>query len=240
VGGEPAPLEVELAAVLSEVARTLMAEGDLDATLDRICSLAVETIKACEFAGISIVSGRQVTSRVTTDDVPRRVDELQAETGEGPCADAIREHEVFRTGRLSDEARWPNFASRAHDETGIQSVMSLRLYDAGDTMGALTLYSSEPDAFDDHDVAVGVIFATHAAVAMSNARRAGDLEAKSASRDVIGIAKGMLMAQSGISDDEAFDLLRKASQRMHVKVRDVAGRIASGQPMDQQEPGPDS
>jgi AmiR/NasT family two-component response regulator len=60
---------------------------------------------------------------------------------------------------------------------------------------------------------------------MSTARREVDLEQKAASREVIGRAMGILMARSGASAEEAFDMLRRASQRMNVKVRDVAEGI---------------
>ena len=46
-----------------------------------------------------------------------------------------------------------------------------------------------------------------------------------ASRAVIEQAKGILMAQRDCSADEAFDMLRRASQRENVKLRDVAQRI---------------
>ncbi len=42
---------------------------------------------------------------------------------------------------------------------------------------------------------------------------------------MIGQAKGILMAEKDISADEAFDILRRASQRMNVKLREVAERI---------------
>jgi AmiR/NasT family two-component response regulator len=52
------------------------------------------------------------------------------------------------------------------------------------------------------------------------------------SRDLIGQAKGILMAREGITADQAFDMLRRASQRLNVKLRDVAGGIVdrSGAP----------
>jgi transcriptional regulator with GAF, ATPase, and Fis domain len=228
-----AAVDMELAETLGEVARALMAEGGLDATLDRVCTLAVETIKACESAGITLFQRGRSSSRLTTDERSSRLDDLQVETGEGPCVDAIRDHEVFRTSRLADEERWPKFAQRAYEETGVQSVLALRLYSGGDTMGALSLYSTEPDAFDDQDVAVGVVFATHASVAMSAARREGQFETKAVNRDAIGIAKGMLMAQSGVTADEAFEMLSHASQRMNVKVRDLAQQMAEGQRLDE-------
>jgi AmiR/NasT family two-component response regulator len=46
-----------------------------------------------------------------------------------------------------------------------------------------------------------------------------------ASRDLIGQAKGILMAREGCSADQAFDMLRRASQRLNQKLRDVAEQI---------------
>ena len=224
--------QVELAETFAEIARALLDEHDVDATLDRICSLAVATVEGCQAAGISISEGKLVTSRSTTDDLPCVVDQMQSETQEGPSVDAIKEHEVFLTGSLSHEQRWPNFARRANEETGVESVLSLRLFTSDNTMGSLNLYSRQPDAFDDDDLAVGAVFAAHAAVALAGARREAQLEAIAASRDVIGIAKGKIMVLQGVRDDEAFAILRRASQRMNVKVREMAERILDSPPME--------
>ncbi|HVF15162.1 MAG TPA: GAF and ANTAR domain-containing protein, partial [Acidimicrobiales bacterium] len=215
----PQERDVELAGTFAEVARVLLGEDDVEKTLERICRLAVETVDGCQTAGISIASGKEVTSRSRTDEVPRVVDTIQSETQEGPCVDAIKEHEVFMTGRLSREQRWPNFASRAHDETGVESILSLRLFADDRTLGSLNLYSRQVDAFDDHDVAVGSVFAAHAAVALASARHQADLELKAEGRNVIGMAKGIVMARQHVSEAEAFDILRRASQRMNVKLR---------------------
>ncbi len=216
---------VELAETFAEVARVLLSEHDVDTTLDRICLLAVQTIDACEAAGISIATKTSVTSHATTDEIPRLVDAIQSETQEGPCVDAIREHQVFVTGLLSQERRWPHFSQRAHKATGVESILSLRLFAEDDTMGALNLYSTQTDAFDDQDVVVGSVFAAHAAVALANAHRKANLETKAITRDIIGMAKGIIMARQNVSEDEAFDVLRRASQRMNVKLRELAVRV---------------
>lgn len=57
---------------------------------------------------------------------------------------------------------------------------------------------------------------------LSGARKEQQLEDALASRDVIGQAKGLLMARQDITSDQAFDALRRASQRLNVKLRDVA------------------
>lgn len=136
-----------------------------------------------------------------------------------------RNTRCFITGSLSHEWRWPDFARRAHEQTGVESVLSLRLFASETTMGSLNLYSLEAEAFNDDDVAVALVFASHAAVALAGAQREADLEAKAASRDVIGMAKGKIMAQRSVSEDEAFDILRRASQRMNIKLRELAERL---------------
>ena len=132
---------------------------------------------------------------------------------------------MFITGSLSQEQRWPEFAKRAHVETGVESILSLRLFAREETMGALNLYSLQPDAFDEQDVAVGSVFAVHAAVALATAKHDEQLENKSQSRDLIGMAKGIIIARQNVSEDEAFDILRRASQRMNVKLRELAARV---------------
>ena len=91
--------------------------------------------------------------------------------------------------------------------------------------GALNLYSTRPDAFDDTDVAFAAVFATHAAVAMDSARREANLERKADTRDLIGRAKGIVMSLEHVTDDKAFHMLRDASQRLNVKLTTIAQQV---------------
>ena len=223
----------------AEIARALLAEGDVQDTLQKICDLAVETIDGCDHAGISFLKGRRVETPAASDDVPRKVDVIQYEVGQGPCLDAIREHEVFETGDLGREDRWPDFASRAQRETGLTSMLCFRLFIEGDTLGALNLHSKAADAFGEESRTVGLVFAAHAAVALSTAMHDEQMEEALQSRDLIGQAKGILMAREGITADKAFDMLRRASQRLNVKLRDVAYGVVNppGSPPGSTAPG---
>lgn len=153
---------------------------------------------------------------------------IQYEVDQGPCLDAIRHLEVFECGRLDREERWPAFSKRACAETGVTSMVAFRLFVDEDTMGALNLYSKAADAFDDESREIGAVFAAHAAVALASARKEEQLEAALSSRDVIGQAKGLLMAREDITSEEAFAVLRKASQRLNVKLRDIADGVVTG------------
>jgi transcriptional regulator with GAF, ATPase, and Fis domain len=227
----------ELSQTFADIARALLSEDTVEATLQRIVDLAVETVEGCECAGITFVRGGQWSTPASTSEVPPAVDSIQYETGEGPCLDAIREHEVFQTDDLSQEERWPRFAPRAAAETAVVSMLCFRLFVEEDTLGALNLYAMIPAAFDDDDRAVGSVFAAHAAVALSTAQHDHQMEEALRSRDTIGQAKGILMARQGVTADEAFDMLRRGSQRLNIKLRQLAQQVTDGAvTSDQVEP----
>ena len=226
---------VELAETFADVARALLAEDDVRATLHKITALAVETIDGCDHAGVSLVQGRKISTPAASDEVPGQVDAIQYGTNQGPCLDAIREHETFRIDDLAGEDRWPLFSHRAAEDTGVASMLSFRLFAEGDTMGALNLYSKERSAFDDEALAIGSVFATHAAVALASAQHDEQMQQALQGRDVIGQAKGILMAQQQVTAEEAFDILRRASQRMNVKLRELAEQVALCTPPDEKE-----
>jgi GAF domain-containing protein len=225
----------DLAETFAAVARALRAEQSLEATLEKIVELAVKTVAGCDHAGVSLVERGRVRSPAASDHIPGLVDTLQHETGEGPCLDAIREHEVFQTDDLLNEDRWPNFARRAAEKSGISSILAYRLFIEGDTMGALNLYSRQKRAFDVEDRAVGSIFAAHASVALFAARQKDQLEQAIETRDVIGQAKGILMAREDVTADQAFEILRRGSQRLNIKLQELARQVTTGQHSD---PGP--
>ena len=221
--------ERDLAGVFADIARQLEAETSPERTQNRVTQAAVATVSGCDHAAISIVRRRGGVETVApTDDVPTVVDAIQYETGEGPCLTAIYEHATHLIDDLADDPRWPAFGRRAVEETGVRCMLSFRLFLRGDTIGALNLYSRRPAAFDEHGSAVGTVLAAHAAVAMSAAReheRAEQLEAALRSSREIGMAMGVLMSRGRMTQDEAFDLLRRASQHLHRKLRDIAADV---------------
>jgi AmiR/NasT family two-component response regulator len=46
-------------------------------------------------------------------------------------------------------------------------------------------------------------------------------------RDVIATAKGLLMAKERLSSTDAFEVLRRASQRENMRVREIAERMVA-------------
>lgn len=218
-----------LAEVFADIARQLQAQSSPEKTQERVTQAAVATIDGCDHAAISIIRRRgRFETVAATDDVPVEVDAIQYDTGEGPCLDAMSEHETYLIDDLAADERWPAFSRRAVEETGVRSMLSFRLFVQGDTIGALNLYSRHRAAFDEHSCAIGTVLAAHAAIALSAAQeyeRAGQLEDALQSNREIGMAIGVLMGRGGVSQEQAFTLLRGASQHLHRKLREVAVEV---------------
>ncbi len=222
-GGTTYP--ADLAETFEDIARLLLVSPTLDEALARVVHAAVAVIPGCDHAAISLIEKRKITTPSASDDVPLLVDAIQYESGQGPCLDAIREHKMFQTDDLATETRWPDFAKRAAEETGVRSMLSFRLFVREDTMGALNLYSKEIAAFDQESCTIGAVFAAYAAVAMSTSREVESLNAALLSRATIEQAKGIIMATTRVTPDEAFDLLRQQSQALNEKLRDIAAEL---------------
>lgn len=228
--GERAP-DLVAAEDFADIAQVLFASDDVDTTLTRICRLAVQHIDGCDHAGISVIEHRQIMTKGATDDVAPRVDRIQYDTGEGPCLDAIRVHQVFEVKDLASDTRWPRFGKAAVEIAGVRSMLSFRLFVRDQTLGALNLYARQAYAFSHQPEAEewGAVFASHAAIAVKHAQDREGMAQALDSRATIGVAMGLLMARQDITQPEAFDILRRASQRMNVKLKTIASQIAGGE-----------
>jgi GAF domain-containing protein len=217
----------QLARDLSAFARRVEAELSPGLVLDDIVRAAVELIPGAEEGSISVVTGkRDVTSRHLLGGLPAQVDALQVETGQGPCLDAAYEHQTVRVADMTVEDRWPEFACRA-TALGAMSMLCFQLYVERDDLGALNLYSRTPGSFDDESEYVGLLFASHAAIAFADAEKVRNLKIAVERRDLIGQAKGILMERFKITPDHAFSILVSLSQHTNRKLSDVAEELTA-------------
>jgi transcriptional regulator with GAF, ATPase, and Fis domain len=223
----------EYAEAMARLARDLLEQDSVQATLDAICAAAVELVEGCESAGILAVRKGKAVTLSATDDVVRECDRLQGELGEGPCFDLARRGGGDRVYRISDmtapQPGWGRFASQAR-EVGVCSMTGVLLYTDHEDFGALNLYSSRPGAFGKEIETVGWLLASHAAVALASARTIDQLEHGLQSRHAIGEAMGILRERHKLSEDEAFNVLRRISQEHNVKLRDIAERVRDDRP----------
>ncbi|MEW2621522.1 GAF and ANTAR domain-containing protein [Streptomyces sp. NPDC048106] len=213
---------------MAGLARDLLAQDTVTDTLERITRSATELVPGCDAAGILILHAKGVRTLAPTDQVVTDSDLLQERLQQGPCYDVARrvsEDRVFRIADFrEDNEGWPDYVREAR-ELGLGSMMGFLLYTEDEDLGALNLYSRSPGVFTEAGETAGWLLASHAAVAFSSARTHSQLEQAVETRHVIGEAMGILMGSGDLTEDQAFDVLRRYSQDNNVKLREVARRV---------------
>jgi hypothetical protein len=229
-----------LARQFAALTRQLLNADTVAEALGHVVEATFSVVPGAHLVSVTLRSndGRLHTP-LETDPLGTELDALQDRFGHGPCLDAARKPGLAytHTGDLGSEPAWPKFGPAAA-ELGMRSVLSTALLpDATPPRlsGALNIYSRRPgDLGDEETRDVALLLATHASLAMANTEavrlaelRETQLRQAVDSRDVIGQAKGILMHRRGISADEAFDLLRRASQDLNVKLAELARTLAA-------------
>ena len=196
------------------------------AALDRIVSLAQRSVPGAEWVAVT-TAGHNPRTLAATDEIARTTDLIQMESESGPCLEAIEGQVVIVAPDLATESRWPEFARRALEETPVRTVLTFTLSEET-PVSALNLYSGTAGIFDDESINVATLFAAHAQLAVMHlnaAARSANLEQALSTSRLIGMALGILMSVHKITPDQAFEMLRTASQHLQRKLRDVAQEV---------------
>ena len=222
----------ELLESMDALSRLVTSEETVESTVARICELAVHAIPSVDICSSSLARRGKITTVAATDDIARVMDQIQYDTGQGPCLSSIEERATFLIADMHEDQTWPEFSKRAATETEIRCLLAFVLQIGSDALGALNLISLQPDAFDDDDQSTGAVFASQAAVALANAltheqseRTITELEGGMHTRQVVGQAIGILMASRHVDSEAAFDILKRISQRTNVKLRDISQQL---------------
>jgi hypothetical protein len=217
--------------------RALLDSGSVAEVLERVVFAARDIVPGADLVSVTLRSSDGLFhTPVETDRVATELDQLQYEFGEGACVEAARPSgpAMAASDDLTADARWPRFGPAAA-ALGFRSLVSTALLpDAPSPQlsGALNVYCRRAHGIAPADRDVLLLLATHASLALAwtQAVTRGELEVEQLrraldSRDAIGQAKGILMARRGISANQAFDLLRRTSQEVNVKLRDLADTV---------------
>ncbi|MFI7674153.1 ANTAR domain-containing protein [Actinophytocola sp. NPDC049390] len=236
VVGEASPIdpaEDAFAEQLASLTRVLVGASTVGVALHRIVDAARTIVPGADLVSVTLRDrGGAFFTPVETDALAGALDEVQYRTGQGPCLDAARpEGPGFAASDdLTVEDRWPRFAQEASIH-GLAAVLSTDLHIPLNTAlgGALNIYSERTAGLDHQDRHTALLLASHASLALAYASavelsevRERHLRRAIDTRDVIGQAKGILMGRRGMTADEAFEVLRRTSQDLNVKLVGLA------------------
>ena len=210
---------------------SLRESTSIDSYLQAAADLTTEVIEVDGSYSLSIsLYGKPVTVG-SSDRSAWEADQVEFDTEDGPCVEALRTGAVSGPIDLATEQRWPAWTAVA-TLLGFSSAAGIPGEVSPGERIALNLYSPAPQAFDGEALHRATLFAEEvtrtlpAAVRLFEAdERATHLEQALASRSTIDQAIGVLMSQNRCTPDVAFGILRRASQNRNIKLRDVAAAI---------------
>jgi GAF domain-containing protein len=205
--------------------------GDLQTAAQRSVDACVELF-AVDGSGLMIADEESTLRYVVSTDGPGRVlEQVQSETGQGPCVDTFVHGESVHTDDLAVDDRWPRSRDTivAH---GVRAVLGVPVQLGGVTVGSLDVYRAGPHAWDDSEREAltryaGVVEATldAALAAHSAGELAHQLQYALDHRVLIERAVGFLMARADVDAVGAFDIVRRAARTRRCKVADIAREV---------------
>lgn len=216
---------------IERLAALVDSDSTLTDTLTAILAIAVDALAGAAAATACLTVDGKLQHAASTAPWAVRLDGAQLHAGAGPILEAIETGAPVVASDLAGDDRWELAASVGAD--GSRCVLSAPIAAGTAPSGALTVYAAPGVSFDDRAALAAAMLSANASLAVRRSleRRAHEAKTEAwvralASRDLIGQAKGILMAQQGLIAEAAFDLLRSTSQRRNVKVRDIAEYVA--------------
>jgi GAF domain-containing protein len=223
------PGEADEFAFLSDL---VFSEETLESILNNLVALTVREVVEADGATITMVDGGSYRTTVSTSEEHRFIDLIQYAQGEGPCLSAITEERIIVADFEDPKSPWPEFSQRAAERAVYHSI-SAPLAAHGPIMGSLNVYSNDREGAFAPDAAKLIeMLATWAATMLRNfelyslrGELVQQLYEALESRAAIDLAKGVLMERHKMTPVQAFEHLKKESQKRNVKLRDVAGDL---------------
>ncbi|MDQ0735724.1 GAF and ANTAR domain-containing protein [Arthrobacter agilis] len=228
------PPSNELGATLGRIRGLLLTQETAQHAVDLLAEVAQETTPNASGAGVSLIHESQRTSVGATDALVRTADDLQYTLSEGPCLTAWSTRMPVTIEDTAADTRFPRWSAAAA-EAGVRSCFSVPLLRGHDSLGAMKVYSTLPAAFDDADrarltnlsIAASALLG-HVQTSETSTRISSELRESLRSRDLVGIAKGVLMAREGLTEAEALAALTARARSTGVPFRQLTADIVNG------------
>jgi ANTAR domain/GAF domain len=200
----------------------------IDGALRLIVELARVSIEGADGVSVSLLRHGVLSTVAASDQTIMAMDADQYSTGEGPCVDASIKGHWFHAESLDTETRWPAFTPQARG-LGIKAILSSPLRAFEKPVGALNIYSRTAESFEVKDQESAAVFAQQASVILSDAgagvsdtQMASRFQEALRSREVITLAKGIIMGREGIDEEGAFKALLRLALVQEVPLRERA------------------
>jgi transcriptional regulator with GAF, ATPase, and Fis domain len=227
--------EQRLAHAFVELADTLVSDFDVVEFMDTLAVRSVDLLDLAA-AGVLLDDQRgQLRVIATSDEKVHLLELLELQHDDGPCTEAFHRGTAVQATLAEARERWPRFAQQAAG-LGYQVMCALPLRLRDRTVGALNLFRASTEPLGPADLVIGQALADVATIGLLQERSmresrllAEQLQIALNSRVALEQAKGVLAEQTGLSIDQAFEVLRQYARRHNLRLAEVARRVVVGE-----------
>lgn len=213
---------------LGALQTSLLEATDVQGVATAVAESAASTLPGAVAASVTLRRHGHATTVGASDARALRCDEAEYAEGAGPCLAAADWGRTVVVQDVTREERWPVWRQAATAE-GFGGAAAFPVGSGDDVTVSLNVYCAGPVDWSDATVVLGERYAAEISRVLAWSVRLADLSTTTAdlraaleSRAAIDQAIGVVMAQNRCGPDDALELLRRASQRQNVKLRDLA------------------
>jgi len=212
---------------LNKISKAITSDLYLEDMLKLIVTLTANVMKAkiCALWLLDEAS-QQLKIRATQAMSQEYLKERSIKVGEGIVGLVAKEKKPIAILDVLNDSRYKE--KKLAQKEGLVSMISVPMIEKNKVIGVINCYTTTAYKFTKGDIDLLSAVANQAAVAIENTElivKTKVIQEELESRKKIEKAKGILMKQQGISEEDAYNLIRKSSMDKRVPMKDIAEAI---------------
>lgn len=212
---------------LSKISKAISSDLYLEDILRLIVVVTAEVMKS-KICSLWLVDERDqaLKIRATQSMSAEYLKERSLKLGEGVVGFVAQENKPMMSYNVLKEPRYKE--KELARKEGLVSMLSVPMCVKERVIGVINCYTSFPHKFTRSEVEVLTAVANQAAIAIENAgliMKAKIIEDELISRKLVERAKGILMKEQDLSEEEAFRRIQKKSMDLRKSMREIAEAV---------------
>lgn len=212
--------------LLYEIIQTVSYNLDLKEVLSRIVQIVSSVTKA-DSCFLYLIDGGNLVLRASLNPKPLEIGNIKMKIGEGIAGWAAQKQKTIAVAKEAyKDKRFKFFNSLPEDK--FEAILSVPIIYRDKILGVINVQHSKPKKYSKTEIVLFELVAKATGGAIDNALLFSEKEALKEAleiRKLIERAKGILMKDLNISEEEAYRLLHKKSMDKRLSLKEVANAI---------------
>jgi signal transduction protein with GAF and PtsI domain len=220
-------IEQEYLTTLTRISHAITSDLYLEDILKLIVSLTASVMGA-KTCALWLLEGstKELKIRATQAMSKEYLKERSLKVGEGIVGLVAKKKEPIAIKNVIEDERYKQ--KELAEKEGFVSMLSVPMLVKDKLIGVVNVYTVEEYEFESHDIDMLVAVANQAAVAIENTElivKTKVIQEELETRKKVEKAKGILMKEQDLTEEEAFKLIRKSSMNKRVSMKEIAEAI---------------